>query len=810
MTVMLQNLPDPEALLRTLTEGVSVAVRGVEVGVELPAVLLALPVALVALAFLSFRRGGGGDWGRRKRWAVFLTRVVVVVCLVTAAAGPYTVTARETPGEPRVRMLVDESNSMAVTSADADVLADAIEDEGVPVTRSVVGSQNTSRVGDAVVANLERNASLLVVSDGQVTGGRSLSEAAELASTTGATIHAVRLRTTGPERYVTLSGPSKTSVGIDNALQVRVGGDELGNESRAVTVYADGTPVFTDEIDGAGATEFTYAFDEVGTHELVARVEGEDRFEANDVFRRTVRVVPKPRVLYVSPGDYPFGRLLERLYDVTRAESIPAELDSYQTVVLQDLPAAEAGNVSALQRAVIDGTGLVVAGGRNAYDRGGYADSSLGATLPVSVGQAEGRTARIVLLVDVSGSAESGMRVQKAISLDVLDQLGDENRVGIVGFNYRAYEVNELTELGESRAELESRIRRLNSGGATDISTGLRGAAELLNGPGTVILVSDGRDGGSAAPVVAERLGRQGVQVVSVGVGARIDRDRLAEIADASGGQFLRADETDRLRLLFGGDSRTFSGDGLTVVDRTQFITAGVRPTSNPPLAHEVSVKPGADFLVATGEGTPAFTQWRYGLGRVVSITAYGNDGTLDGLLEEPDSLLLTRSVNWAVGDPERNARGVVSAPDTRVGETATVRYVGSERPDGPPSFRQVAPETYEATLRPTEQGFVDVLNASLAANYPVEYGGFGQSGALVGAVRSTGGELFSPNEAAAIAERIKRAETRTRDVRDEWGWVLLTIALLVFLGEVLARRLSLYRRSGARTPAGVGSGGDD
>jgi orotate phosphoribosyltransferase len=706
-------------------------------------------------------------------------------------------------------MLVDESDSMAVTDARAETLATAIEAEGVPVSQSVVAADNDSRLGNAILANLEPNASLLVVSDGQVTGGRSLVEVGDIARETGATVHAVDLSVTRPERHVTLSGPAKTSVGIDNSLLVSVGGVDLGNESVTVTVTADGVPVVTEQISGAGRAEFTYAFDEVGTHRLVARIEGDDRFSANDISRKTVRVVPKPEVLYVSQGDYPFGRLLERLYEVTRAERIPEDLGPYQTVVLHDLPADRAGNVSALQRAVINGTGLVVAGGRSAYDQGGYAESPLAATLPVSIGEATGRTARIVLLVDVSGSSKEGMAVQKAISLDVLDQLGDENEVGIVGFNWRAYEVNPVVELGENRAELESRIRRLESGGATDIGVGLQGAAELLDGPGTIILVSDGRDAGSSAPAVAETLGQQGVQVVSVGVGENVDRELLTEIARPTGGQFLRAEDTDRLRLLFGGEARSFSADRLTVVDRNQFITAGVEPTANPELAHDVAVKPGADLLVVTGDGTPAFSQWRYGLGRVVSITTYGSDGTLDGLLEEPDSLLLSKSVNWAIADPERNARGVVSAPDTRVGESVTVRYVGPERPDGPPTFRQVAPDTYEATLRPTEPGFLEVLDASIAVNYPREQGAYGPAGDLRRAVQASGGEVFAQSAAAEIAAQVKQAERRTRDVREEWDWVFLTVALLVFLGEVSLRRLARYRGVHGR-PAGTEAGGDD
>jgi hypothetical protein len=107
-----------EPLLRAATSATETTVRGVTVGLELPAVLLALPVALTLVAWLTVRfRGAGGDWSRRRRLVLLATRVVVVLCLVVAAAGPYTVVSRTTPGDPQVRMLVDESASMEVTSA---------------------------------------------------------------------------------------------------------------------------------------------------------------------------------------------------------------------------------------------------------------------------------------------------------------------------------------------------------------------------------------------------------------------------------------------------------------------------------------------------------------------------------------------------------------------------------------------------------------------------------------------------------------------------------------------------------------------
>jgi hypothetical protein len=387
------------------------------------------------------------------------------------------------------------------------------------------------------------------------------------------------------------------------------------------------------------------------------------------------------------------------------------------------------------------------------------------------------------------------MQVQKSLALDVLDQLGDRNQVGIVGFNYNAYRVADVVPLGGNRSQLEDKIRRLDSGGLTYIGEGLRGAADHLDGPGTVVLLSDGRASDDSARAAASAIARDGVRVISVGVGRRVDAELLRDVATLTGGTYLRADQTSRLRLLFGDDSRVYSGDTLTVVDGSQFITAGLELTADPARGHDVAVKPGADYLVATSRGTPAVAQWRYGLGRVVSITAYGADGTLDGLLDRPDSLLLSKSVNWAVGDPTRGTTGVARASDVRLGEVTTVRYAGTERPAGPPAFRQVGPTAYEATVRPERVGFENVSGAAFAVNYPREYDGLGQSAELDRAVERTGGRVFGAGEAERIAETVTRRARRTSDVRTEWAWVLLVVALAAFLLEIAARRLPLVRR---------------
>lgn len=772
-------------------------VVGLPVEFTRPLALLALPVAAAVVAgLLLYRRNGLAT--RRTRLALLATRLVIVTCLVVAAAGPVTIATEQVGGDPAVTILEDRSESMAVQPAVVDDLATDVEAEGVAVDRQVIAEGERSRVGDGVVANLDAEGSVLLVSDGQVTAGRDLDTAATAARELNATVNAVALSPDRTERAVRIEGPERTTAGIDAEFAVVVDGveSEAGTDPAELVVSVDGEEVERTEVSDVGTTvSVRRTFSSPGSHRITARLAADDRFEENDVARATVEVVPEPRVLYVADGEYPLADYLDRLYDVQTAESVPGDLDGYQTVVLQNVPAESAGNVTALQDHVLAGNGLVVVGGDDAYENGGYATSRLGAMVPVREGEGRDRNARVVLLVDISGSAAEGMTQQKAIALDALAQLGDEAEVGVVAFNREAYEIAQPRQLGTDRELLGSRIRRLEPGGGTDIAAGLAGASDMLgDGSGTVILVSDGGDDLEPSASAAAGLRERGHRVISVGAGDRIDAEVLGAVGDASGGAYVRPDETDRLRIVFDETDEGFGGDSLTVVDRGHFVTAGATTTATLPESNDVVVKRGGTHLVATARGDPAMAAWHYGVGRVVSITAHGGDGRLHGLLSEPDSLLVTRSVNWAIGDPERGRQGV-TVPDTRVGESTTAVYRGDERPSvSDPSFERVDEERYEASIRPDEPGYERVLDAEYAVEYPVEYAEVGRSPALDRLVAGTGGRTFAPDDGEAIAEAVASQVRRERRVRTSRDWVPLFLALVVFLGEVCIRRLAAHR----------------
>jgi len=166
-----------------------------------------------------------------------------------------------------------------------------------------------------------------------------------------------------------------------------------------------------------------------------------DYFRENNQFFKVVRVYPKPDVLLVTLNeDSKYERLLQNIYTLAIRKSIPADLSQFGAIILDDIPGALLSpDIDKLSSYVSDGNGLLVSGGPNSYDRGGYKDSLLETLLPVVVGVAgkeeSEQDINVVLVIDISGSStfsfagdkgSSKISIQKAQALDILGQLGDD------------------------------------------------------------------------------------------------------------------------------------------------------------------------------------------------------------------------------------------------------------------------------------------------------------------------------------------------------------------------------------------------
>ncbi|MCX8147562.1 MAG: hypothetical protein N3D84_03785, partial [Candidatus Woesearchaeota archaeon] len=201
--------------------------------------------------------------------------------------------------------------------------------------------------------------------------------------------------------------------------------------------------------------------------------------------------------------------------------------------------------------------------------------------------------------------------------------------------------------------------------------------------------------------------------------------------------------------------------------------------------------KSAATTLVATCDAKPIITVWRYGLGRVVSITTDDGSYWAGALLGEKNSEIITRLINWAIGDPSRTKDFRVVASDGYVGEPIRILVKSKQQPVSDlVKFTEIDEGIYEGYFTPTEPGFYDFFGTLVAVNYPKELEKIGFNYDLVELVKATNGEMFEQDDIKGIINKTKsiskRMEMKEKTVREPF----LIIALALFLVEIFVRRI--------------------
>lgn len=749
-----------------------------------------------------------------KIW-IFFSRLIIFALLLAALAVPFGEIERDSPGEPKLTILVDNSTSMELFDISfVEGLKQAV-DKRIPTTIKNIGSGMNSRIGDGVLGSLEKNGNVLLVSDGQVTEGTALTDIALFASSLNATINAIDLSEVRNDAGISIIGPSKTTADTETMYRARIwrAGD-VGKVKVKITI--DDSVVLEQETI-EDELQFSKTF-QSGYHEIEASIIGlkqdEDHFSENNVFRKTTHVIKKPKILFVTSEDNVVSSILDELYEVEQLDYIPdskSQLDEYYAVVLNDLPEKYIGSISALKEYVIEGNGLFVIGGYNSYDNGNYKDRPIEALLPVTVGSAGPKPggANIVLVIDISGStgaefgSGSAVDVEKSLALSVISDISEKNKVGAIAFNDQAYLVSDIEPLFVNKAELQNKISRLIDGGPTTLYAGMSGAYELLKGRSgsrNIVFISDGFTLDTVdlqtTKVLVSQMYSQGVQTFVIGVGKRTNKPYLQTMAALGGGFFLEATERDKLKIVFGEPEKKDVGVAfdLFLLNRNHFITQSLELDAVLYGYNQVIPKTSTQLLVTTDSGEPAVTVWRYGIGRVAALTVFSSGNNLGELLNRKNSILLTRIVNWVIADPERKEDYFISVEDARLNERSEVIVRSDRIPTAEGlEFRKIKEDdidTYSAFLLNEELGFHDLLGAEYAVNNDKEYEKIGINPDLGSIVRSTGGKLFKPEETDAIIQHTITASRRTVLEKTRFQAPLIIAALIIFLLEIITRRI--------------------
>lgn len=595
-----------------------------------------------------------------------------------------------------------------------------------------------------------------------------------------------------------------------------------GSYQGSLSVFADEKLIYRDKIVANGSTsiKISHSFLETGNHILRAAIDP-DMQAVNNNYQKAVYVVPKPEVLLVSRTDSPLARNLHDLYKLAIVPELPLQLQGYKSVVLDN--SRYNANLDRLSDYVREGGGLVVVGGQDAYDLGEYRNSSLEEFLPVRSSPSifeGGKTLIFVLDISFSllstrtGDGTTLLDYEKALAVELLKSphFQDYN-VGLVVFGTRAYGVLDPTPLSRSQSILTERITNLAPTGTENsfLDSGLQLSWDMINasgGRGELIVISDGNL--YNYPDVVERSIRL---IQEMNITTRLiqvqaipgETGKLNEMASRTGSDYTAFLYPESLTTTLSPLSletrpleRNLSGYAVSVVNKNHYITADLNLNNTISGFNDVTPKTGAQRLVAMPDGKPVLTVWRYGLGRVAALTTDDGSAWAGSLYTSPSSQLISSTVNWAVGDPRPEADRV-EAEDGWQGTPLQITINSNARPSlSGADVEKVGDNRYSALFTPNSSGIYYIGNYGVAVNYPQEFRDIGNNPELFSLIMANGGKVFTEEEArrslVAEAGRVSQSTVQERVSKRD---ILLLLALLVFLAEIVYRKMDEIRRRG-------------
>jgi Ca-activated chloride channel family protein len=336
------------------------------------------------------------------------------------------------------------------------------------------------------------------------------------------------------------------------------------------------------------------------------------------------------------------------------------ELLSHHCVILQDSAAAgfDQKRLALLERYVRDfGGGLIFIGGDRSYGDPGFKRTALERLLPVTLEPrrpqpTEREPMALFVLVDRSNSMGYNSRVRhlrdgeklryaREAALAVIRQLKDHDLVGVVAFDSQPFELAPLRPLRQNRAVLEDTIPRLAEGGGTDFYDALESARRQLVASRVrtrhVILLTDGdtNRGASDHYPLIRLFSEASISVTTIRIGDdTVNLDLLNDISTKTGGQFYHVEHAEVLPELMLRDT----SERLAQAPRQerQFLAQpgapsqllrGIPIEDLPPLTGYAfsRLKPGAEValhVLTRDRKDPLLVAWQYGLGRVVAFAA--------------------------------------------------------------------------------------------------------------------------------------------------------------------------------------------
>ena len=792
-------------------------------------IILAFILPVLAGALYLMLKGGNKK--------LLISRAIVLSLLIVALASPFTLVSQVTEQEnPQLVIISDETGSMQLFEEGvADELYESLTTK-TPTTLVRLTGDKTA-LGDAIVQYASSDNQVVLVTDGNNNYGKDLEEGLDFAQNIGSTVYAVTPEIESNDLSIQVKGDKTAVKGNEYRFEIIVSQAKEVPVEYTFNAYAD------DELIRSGtftqssrqrSYQIPYRFNELGAHEIKIELstQADEADNINNNFLKSVYVVPKPKIQYITDEpDSPLSNILYNLYDTSTNSNI-SNLDSQKAVVIDNIPAnrISESDVSILKQYVSNGGGVVVTGGERSYEYGDYLNSSIEDILPVTSTPTQWKGGRdIVLVLDISPSTEKHGTLPEILGNAIYLVQKEELRgayMGVIAFGKEGHDVSGgLKYLGTAgnREFLEEEIRQLrpSTTSETSLHQGLEVAQEWLNtetGTLDLVVISDGgiEDSYEESLNMAKDLKKDNVNFYFVHIrssapsqqdeSGNVYAEKLVENVEGTTNNYFKLDAGQRANIISDesiepplDENESTSSYQLFEFNPSHFITRNSNVKANITGYNDVTPKPGANRLVVASNGKPVVTTWRYGLGRVASITTdNGKDGGWSSqMYSGNNSQLISATVNWAIANPQPEEGAVVEAPDTWFGLPATITLTMYDEKVPELTYRGdelelafVGKNTYEAQIFPKTIGMHYVSGYPIAVNYAIEYRDVGLNEDLPSLIIGNGGKVYSQKEARAnLLTDARQNSLQSRMEPVSWKMYFILAALLLFLGEVMLRR---------------------
>jgi len=604
--------------------------------------------------------------------------------------------------------------------------------------------------------------------------------------------------------------------------------------------------VFTDVAQGSGFKTYKAVISSA-----------DDTAIQNNEYSTYTDIKGTPRVLLID-GESQQGREIDKLLTASgidvryikdrEAPRSLSELASYSTIIMSDvsLENVETEFLNSLKTYVRDfGGGLVVSGGENSYALGGYYKTPLEEILPVDMEmkvKGEVPSLGLMLVIDKSGSMDGGqyginkMEIAKEAAIKSVNSLKPKDKIGVIAFDGAAQWVVELSTTDDEE-KIKSAIGTIRAGGGTSILPALDEAYKALKDADTklkhIILLTDGQAEATGYESVIEGINEAGITVSTVAVGADSDTSLLEWIANSGKGRYYFADEFSSIPQIFTKETFLASKSYINNETFTPIITSLHDIIS--PFAEGIpnldgyigaSSKDRATTILTSDKGDPILAEWQYGLGRSVAWTSDLNGSWSSNYLNtEVGTDFIKNMIEWTFprassesiafestnkGDEEEIIVTNVDGFEEGLSTKATIIKPNLESfdldlsPSKPGEFRGTFPISDKGVYivkinQYKDEELVNTSNYAITSNYSKEYDITATSNRLEFIKNKSGGK-FITNPSEVFTDDLNRV-FGSRELYP----ILLSIALLLFIFDIVIRRLNLgsfilrQRKTGTR-----------